>query len=445
MRMMHMDRLHRDVRALLLAVHGLLMCSPGFAQPNPASVAPDPKPIADQRTTRMLVLDASGSMWNNVGDKLAPLRAQLAAKFVEMFTAQLAGESTPRNLGMVRLGYLYDWKDRTNRDKLCNDVEVVVKPGSASQVRDKIAYESGVGRNVSSEDYNPKGYTPLTLAIEQAANAAPPEGATLVVVTDLDAQDKNCVPDPCADNGRPIPSLEALLRERHIRIRYVIAAGLIGSIGERARRFATCFGAEYRLLDGLDQAGKLGIEVGLNLIREVPQPAVAAPVHRGTILVELQNANGQKMDAPPGSQLEVRRPRATAPLMRLPGEEIADPGHYESSLSVGDRRWKVADVEVSADRKTDIAYVIADGILRMSLVDTDFRPIDNEFNTVWEISSTPGPATQPVLRVKGPRMSQALPAGRYHISIFTSTAVVPKDVTIEAGQELNVTIPLPQP
>jgi hypothetical protein len=437
------NRLFSKVRTLFVAALGFALSTAVLAQSSPnTSALPWPKPIADSVATRMLVLDASGSMWKNVDDKNSPLRAELAAKFVETFTTQLANERTQRNLGMVRLGYQYSWLDKAIPEKtLCSDVEVVVPPASASQVRDKIAYQSGVGRKVANNDYAPKGQTPLKLAIEKAAYAAPPGGATLVVVTDLESDEK-CVPDPCAENGKPIPSLEALLRERNIRIRYVIAAGLLGSIGDRAKRFASCFGAEYKVLDDLDQAGKLGTEVGLNLIRETPRPSVAVqpPPARGTIRVELQDADGQRVEAPPRSQLEVRRSDATAPLLSSPGQEVTEPGQYESSLSVGSRRWQIGDVAVLADRQTDIAFVVSAGILRMRLIDTDLRTIDTQSDTVWEISPQPGQAPRPTLRFKGARMNQALPAGSYHVNIYTGTEAIPQDITIEAGQELNVDV-----
>lgn len=439
--------------ALLIAALGFALSTPVIAQSNPgASVVSES--VADPRTNRMLVLDASGSMWNAMSDTNSPLRAQLAAKFVEKFTAQLAGESPQRRLGMVRLGYQYSWTDRPppSEQKLCSDVEVVVKPANASQVRNTIAYESGVGRKMAEKDgkdprdYNPKGYTPLKLAIEQAAYAAPPEGATLVVVTDLDEKDKHCRPDPCGDDGKPLPVLERLLRERHIEIRYVIAAGLIGSIGERAKRFARCFGAEYKLLDSLDRAEKVGIEVGLNLIREAPRPSVAVQMAppRGTITLALQDASGERIESPAGSQLEVRRPNVTAPLLRLPGRETTDPGRYESSFSVGKRQWRLTDVEVSPNDQTEIAYIFAGGVLRMSLMDTDFRTLDNETETVWEVSSASGQTAQPILRVKGTRMNQTLPAGKYHVNIYTSTEVISKEVDVEPGREMEVKIQLRQ-
>lgn len=416
------------------ALLGLVVSSSIHAQTSPPA-RPAPAPPADaSRTNRILVLDASGSMWNNVSDPSSPRRAELAARFADQFATQLAQESVQRTLGLVRLGYQYPWLGGAyTRERLCSDVEVVVRPGIASQVRDQVAYQSGAGRNIASEDYNPKGYTPLKLAIEKAAEAAPPEGATLVVVTDLDGKDTHCE-YPCV-NGRPLPQLQALLDRRHIRIRYVIAAGLIGAIGERARQFAACFGAEFRLLDDLDNAERIGMEVGLSLIREAPRP----PVSRGTISVELQEAGGKRIAVPPGSQLEVRRQQSQTTILRAPGQQGADAGRYDSLLSIGGRKWQVQDADVTGDRQTDIAYVVADGILRVSLVDSDFRAIAKASDVVWEISSASNSSTSPI-RFKGSRLDQALPAGRYLIRVYTDVAVAQKEVTVEAGQEQDTQI-----
>jgi hypothetical protein len=424
-------RLQGAFGALFAALLSTSLSSSAYSQ---IATPPSRLPPPDPRVNRILVLDASGSMWNNVSDTSSPRRAELAAKFVDLFATQLAGESVQRTLGMIRLGYQYPWLGGANsKEKLCSDVEVVVKPAIASQVRGQVAFESGVGRNMAGDDYNPKGYTPLRLAIERAADAAPPEGATLVVVTDLDSKDTSCE-YPCV-NGKPIPELQALLDKRHIRIRYVIAAGLIGAIGERARQFAACFGAEYRLLDDLGAAERIGTEVGLKLIDEAPRPVST----RGIISLELQDASGQRVPTPPGSQLDVRRPKSGTSILRAPGQQVTDAGSYEAMLSFGGRKWPLVDAVVSADRRTDIAYVIADGILRITLVDSDFRPIDTGSDIVWEISPASGTTTQPA-RLKGPRMNQVLPVGRYHVSIYTNTATVQKDVTVDAGQESNIEI-----
>jgi len=434
--------------AVAVALLGSALSAAAFAQPAPGGTVAR-QPAANLPGSRMLVIDASGSMWNVVGERNSPRRAQLAARFVDKMTMQLAGESTQRSLGMVRLGYQYDWHDQAiSREKQCSDVELAVQPGDASQVRDRIGYESGVGRSIAPNDYNPKGRTPLKLAIERAAYAAPAGGATLVVVTDLES-DEICLPDPCGPDGQPLASLQALFKARNIRIRYVIAAGLVGAIGERARRFAACFGAEYKVLSNLEEADRLGTLVGRSLIDEAPKPPVTAaalpvspPPPRGTIAVKLQDPAGQNVQAPGGSVLELRRPDAATPLLKAPGQETAEPGRYESSLSIGSRQWKIGDVEVSADRKTDVTYVISAGILRMQLVDTDYRRIDNEPDTVWEIAGAAG--EQSTIRVKGTRLNQALPPGSYHVKIYTDAEIIPRDVKVEAGQETSLEVQVRQ-
>jgi hypothetical protein len=408
-----------------------------FAQGS-AGAAPQPAVSADPRSARMLVLDASGSMWKHVHEDNArsPRRAELAAQFVDTFTARLAAEPNQRTLGMVRLGYKYPWIDPSiSLDTKCKDVELIASPDTtAAQARRKIAHESGVGRKVLDDDYNPKGQTPLTLALEQAANAAPPGGATLVVVTDLEKDDK-CGPDPCADDNKPIAALAKLFESRKIRIRYVIAAGLIGAIGERAKQFAACFDAEFRVLENLDQARQLGTEVG----RRLSDEAVASrtPPARGSIAVVLQDANGRELK-PTDSQVDVRLPHGTTSLLRSSGVVAVDPGRYETTLQVGTRRWQIEDVEVASSQKTEVMFIIAHAILQIDLIDSDYMTIDDQPDTVWEIAPNPANPSLPTLSVKGTRLNQTLPAGAYRIKIYTQTGEVSRDVTLEPGGTLKL-------
>jgi hypothetical protein len=437
----------RLIRALPLIALGLAHCPAAFAQselnrPGPPA-HPTPQQAGSNRAidiARMLVLDASGSMWKNVeqnNDK-SPRRAELAAQFVGTFTAQLATERNQHKLGMVRLGYQYSWLNRTiPRETLCKDVELVVPPlETAAQAQGRVARESGFGRSVDDNDYNPKGQTPLELAIESAANAAPPDGGTLVVVTDLEPDDK-CLPDPCGPDGQPIAKLQRLLKTRKVNIRYVIAAGLIGAIGERAKRFAACFGAEYRVLETLDQADKLGAEVARHLMDEAPPPAVA--VH-GSLKITVQDEDGRKLDVPLGGQIDLKQKNTGASVLHAPGQMAADPGHYESSLQIGTTRLQVDDAEVSPNHQTEIAFVLAPANLRIRLIDSDGLPIDNEPNTVWEIEANPSQPQNRIMRFKGTFLNQMLPAGSYSVRVYASGREFDKNITLAPAQQLEISV-----
>lgn len=418
-------------RISLVTLCGLMLSTAAVAQTDPPTVT-----ARNAGPARMLVLDASGSMWIRLKekDKRTPRRAELAAQFVDAFTAELAKETPQRKLGMVRLGYQHSWLDKTmppdtRVETLCSDVEVVVRPHSdAAQVRNDLAHEAGVGRVVKTTDYHPKGFTPLALAIERAAMAAPAGGAKLVVVTDLDDNDRDC-PDPCGYGRRLDERLKRLLARRKIRVRYVIAAGLVGGIGKRAEQIARCFGADFEVLENLDQARRIGIAVGKRLIAE-------ERAARGAIMVALQDAGGQPVDLPAGGSVEVRRKNAPTGLLSSPGGATVKPGTYGTSLQLGDRRWDL-DAVVAAGRTTDVTFIIAPAILQASLVDSDKRPIENALDVVWEIEAAPGQPARSARRVKGARLNQALPAGKYLIKVHTSTRKGETTMTLEAGKEYD--------
>src|SRR4051794_2182392 len=87
--------------AVVVALFGSALSATAFGQPVPGGTVARLPPAGNVPGSRMLVIDASGSMWNVVGERNSPRRAQLAAKFVETMTMQLAGESNQRSLGMV--------------------------------------------------------------------------------------------------------------------------------------------------------------------------------------------------------------------------------------------------------------------------------------------------------------------------------------------------------
>jgi Ca-activated chloride channel family protein len=121
----------------------------------------------------MIVFDGSGSMWGR-------LEGEKVAKFVTAREAlkPLLGKADPRiAFGLTTFG--------ARRQADCTDATVAVplEPGS----------EKIVGL---LERYNPKGKSPLTLALREAVKAMPASGprSLILVHDDLD----NCSLDPCA-------------------------------------------------------------------------------------------------------------------------------------------------------------------------------------------------------------------------------------------------------
>ena len=129
---------------------------------------------ADERA--IIVMDASGSMWGQIDGKTK----------IEIAREALSGVLTtvPGGLEMGLIAYGHRRKGE------CSDIEQIVPPGADS--RDAIA--AAVNR------LNPKGKTPLTNAVRQAAEALryTEDKATVILITD---GIETCNADPCAVAG----------------------------------------------------------------------------------------------------------------------------------------------------------------------------------------------------------------------------------------------------
>lgn len=127
-----------------------------------AGAAPEPAPL-------VLVFDASGSMWGQVGGEAKIVGAR---RVIGELGDRLA-DGTPTAL--VAYGH--------RRDSDCADIETVLPPAPLDR--------AALRRKV--DQLAPKGKTPLTAAVEKAFALAPAD-ATVVLVTD---GLENCGGDPC--------------------------------------------------------------------------------------------------------------------------------------------------------------------------------------------------------------------------------------------------------
>ena len=128
---------------------------------------------AQERPRAILVMDGSGSMWGQIDGKAKITIAQ------EVVGTVLGGLPDEQELGLTIYGH--------RRKGDCADIETVVAPGAGS----KAAIQSAV------DGISPKGKTPMTEAVRQAAEALKytEEKATVILVSD---GIETCDPDPCA-------------------------------------------------------------------------------------------------------------------------------------------------------------------------------------------------------------------------------------------------------
>ena len=120
----------------------------------------------------MLVLDASGSMWGQIGGK--PKIAIAREAVASMLDGWNGGE-----LGLMAYGH--------NRKGDCADIEVLqaIGPNTAAGIRKQV------------NAINPKGMTPITASVRMAAQQLrfTEQKATVILVSD---GEETCSADPCA-------------------------------------------------------------------------------------------------------------------------------------------------------------------------------------------------------------------------------------------------------
>lgn len=127
--------------------------------------------IAAERS--VIVLDASGSMWGQIGGRA---KIEIARQALSDVLGALPAET---ELGLI----VYGHREKGN----CSDIELAVAPAAAT-VGAITDFAAGI---------RPKGKTPLTEAVRRAAStlASSEERATVILLTD---GVETCEADPCA-------------------------------------------------------------------------------------------------------------------------------------------------------------------------------------------------------------------------------------------------------
>lgn len=121
----------------------------------------------------MLVLDASGSMWGQIGGKP---KIEIAREAV---ASMLKSWPTSQQLGLMAYGH----RSKGN----CADIEMLKAPGSV----DKTSFQQSVNA------LQPKGMTPISASVRMAAEQLKfsERKATVILVSD---GEETCHADPCA-------------------------------------------------------------------------------------------------------------------------------------------------------------------------------------------------------------------------------------------------------
>lgn len=352
-----------------------------------------PVRAADGPARVMLVLDASGSMWQKLGERY---KIEIAREVVR----DLVGTwDDGVALGLTAYGH------RRRGD--CADIEVVVPSAKV----DRAAFVKKV------EDLSPQGSTPLVEAVRAAAKSLAWESrpATVILVTD---GLESCRGDPCALAAE----LEAAGADFTT---HVVGFDLTEAQQAKVRCLAEGTGGQFlaaadasQLRDSLTAAARaagavwVGARVRASLGEEVPAEV-------------LEDAWYTVLDA--GGK-QVGRVAVAGHFFSLP------PGTYRARVEVEAVRGEV-EFEVTEDGGADVVVPLAGGLVQTRAEAS--TPSVKADASQWFAYRLEGgkPSAEPVSRRLGVASEAVfvLPPGSYRVVARSGHASTSRDVEVTAG------------
>lgn len=361
----------------------------------------------------ILVLDASGSMWGQIDGKP---KMEIAKEVV----GKVVGSWKPADeLGLVAYGHRVKGS--------CEDIEVLIEPGPLD-----------AGRFMAKvKALNPKGKTPMTQAVRQAAEALKftERQATVILVSD---GIETCDPDPCAvaeelerlGIGLTVHTVGFGLDDRGAVAQLQCLAERTGGISVLA-----------------ENAGELE-EALTRTVEAVPSPAPAPqpePAPAFNLQGDVQMAEGVALPPPfstptweffrvvngqRGDWLKTEYGRSIR-------TSIAEPGDYIARLSIGATAMEVP-VTIEAGKVAELDVSLEAGIVGMKAMLDDKTPAPAG-GLVWELFKADGTY---VATEYGQDKSFLAPAGAYRLRLSLGEARVEKDIAIAAGRTDQIVMTL---
>jgi len=348
---------------------------------------------AAQSRNAILVLDASGSMWGEVDGRP---KIEIARETVASVVNTLP-EGT--RLGLMAYGH--------NRKGDCTDIELLLPVEAVEGDR----FLSTV------EEIQPKGKTPLTTAVEMAAQRLriSEEPASVILVTD---GIETCGGDPCA--------LAEELAEAGIDFStHVIAFDLASEEAESIRCLADDTGGlflEAGDRDGLERA----LESTLDTLAEKPS---------GADLLARDSATDEPLAGAAWVVREAGPDGGPVALLDSPAGSVElDPGEYAATAEWQDRTRRV-EFTVAEGRKTPVEVAFGPATLRLAAAESrDSTPIQRGLRwMVWSLDEDGETGDEPVESVFTAQPEFQLESGDYRVTVDYGDGSASLDVALADG------------
>ncbi len=353
----------------------------------------------------IIVMDASGSMWGQIDGKT---KIEIARETMGGVLGSLPAEL---ELGLIAYGH---------RDKgLCSDIEEIVAPAAGNRQ----AIADAVNK------LNPKGKTPLTDAVRQAAQSLryTEDKATVILVTD---GIETCEADPCA----VATELEAAGVDFTA---HVVGFGLTEEEGQKVACLAENTGGKFIQAKDASELGAALTEVAA-APAPAPEPAPEPVAVTENVKVAVFLAPGVPIAR--DAFIEFKAVDASGNLAERsawygyetkPVVRFVEPGKYR--LTVRQDRVEVnEDIELTADAVTEREIVLNAGEITLFVApDEGAKPDDRAYVEV---------ANGDVRDYGYGSVRAVMPAGELTLTGKIGEAEVKETFALAAGQQVEHTL-----
>ncbi|MCX5520002.1 VWA domain-containing protein [Kaistia defluvii] len=367
----------------------------------------------------IIVLDASGSMWGQIDGE-----AKMA---IARRTLEQAMGTVPASLDLGLIAYGHREKGS------CSDIELVVPAGPSASTGPEIV--------AAANALVPKGKTPLSAAVRQAAEALhyTEDKATVILITD---GIETCDADPCA--------VGAALAEAGIDLKvHVVGFGLSKAEGRQVACLAENTGGRY--FDA-SNAGRLAEALSETVAAAAPAeepPAPIAQVEDRLRAVARLSSTSEIFQRPGSIRFDIHKARPEGGFEQdilttgYAGESFLGyaafdlpPGRYRVVAS-RDLAKAEADIDVTAGKPALVDITLDAGVVVARGMKTASEPITDD-NLRWDVTGS----SQEIVTTYGTGSTTVIAAGAADITASLGAAKATLPVDVRAGVTTTVDVVL---
>ncbi|MEL6920155.1 MAG: VWA domain-containing protein [Pseudomonadota bacterium] len=355
--------------------------------------------ISSASEKAIIVMDASGSMWGQIGG--------ITKIEIARTTLDTVLSTVPEDLELGLIAYGHRQRGE------CGDIEEVVAPGVSN--REQIS--------AAVNGFNPKGKTPLTQAVRQAAESLlyTEDKATVILVTD---GIETCEADPCA-------VATELERAGIDFTAHVVGFGLSEEEGQQVACLAENTGGDFILADNAEELGDALTQTVAAAPEPEPAPAPepAGPADIRAVLIP----GGEPIE---GGRWDVTRLETDETEVSYGVNPRYDflPGDHRVSYRIN-RIQKSIDLTAIADAPAAAEIVLDAGVVSIDVAYAE----GSELAEGTRIDVAAGD----LVDTQYGTFNAIVPAGPAMVKVRSGRAEKDYEINVVAGEALATTLVLP--